>query len=144
MALDFLYTKDGSMGITKIVPIAGVTVTKGQIVYWSSGAVTNATPANAVTSNVAGVAEETVNGVSGGSTIAVQCNRAAVFSIDSSAIAAVANVGNSTDLETAIMCNNSDAHTDEHGVVKIEKLINTTTTSSLEVSINYASPGAHV
>jgi len=136
MAFVFLYTKDGSAPQTKYYQAAGVTVTKNQPLYWSSGYLTNADYTACKTHNIAGISEETKT-CTEGDLIAVQANRSAVYKGTVSDGMVQANVGKNV-LLSAIGTIASDTNADDDtGVFRIEKLISTT---EAEVSINFAAP----
>lgn len=144
MAFVFKYTKDGSTPQTKYYQAAGVTITKGELLYWSGGYVTNATAADCETGEVAGVAEET-KVCTQGNLIPVQVNRMAVYSVGTADTMAQTSVGFDVPVATGqkTVTVASDTATSE-GVCKVEKMIaaGATGTGWVEVSINFSDPGA--
>lgn len=142
MAFTFVRTTDGSAPMTTYYLQSNVAIVKGDLLYFdATGHVSNTTAASAVTDNVAGVAEETRTGVSvgaGGTSIAVQVNRAAVYRVDTTAVSALTDVGTNVALDTPRVISESTAVTDRTGVVRIVKYLTASTSQSCEVMINFA------
>jgi len=136
MAFVFQYTKDGTAPQTKYYKAAAVTITKGELLYFSSGYVTNATFGNCDTNTVAGVAEET-KVCSAGDLVPVQANRSAVYRVGTADTMAQDYVGYNCALASVTTITSNTNETDKDGVCRIEKYIDT---DEADVSINYYSP----
>ena len=139
MAFVYLYTKDGTPPATKYYQAAAVTVTKGELLYFAAGYVTNTTYSDCDTNTVAGVAEET-KVCSVGNLIPIQVNRSAVYRVGTADTMAQDYVGYNCALASGsktITSNTNEADSD--GVCKIEKYIDA---DEAEVSINFSDPGA--
>lgn len=138
MAFVYKYTKDGSTPQTKYYKAAAVTITKGELLYFASGYVTNATFGDCDTTAVAGVAEATQT-CSEGDLTPVQANRSAVYRVGTADTMSQDYVGYNAAMASITTITSATDKADSDGVCHIEKYIST---SSCEVSINYSDPGA--
>jgi len=138
MAFVYLYTKDGTTPQTKYHQAATVDITKGELLYFNAGYVTNATFGDCDTTAVAGVAEATQSCTQGDLT-PVQVNRTAVFSVGTADTMTQAYVGYNAAMASITTITSATNKADSDGVCKIEKM---RSASSCEVSINFSDPGA--
>lgn len=140
MAFVYLYTLDGTTPQTKYYKMADVSVTKGELLYFNAGYVSNATFGDIDTNTVAGVAEATVDNSGADSlSIPVQVNRTAVFSVGTTDTMAQDYVGYNCALASTTTITSNTNEADSDGVTKIQKH---RSTSSAEVTINFSDPGA--
>lgn len=142
MAFVFKYTMDGTNPVTKYYQMSNVSVTKGELLYFSSGYVTNAAFADCDTNEVAGVAEATIDntgGSAGDESMPVQANRAAVFEVGTDDTMTQAYVGHNCALASTTTITSATDQANSNGVCKIQKMVDADT---VHVSINFSDPGA--
>jgi len=122
------------------VLLAAVSVTKGDVVYGASGYATNATIANCKTSNIIGVAAESVDnsgGSAGDKVVLVMTNPLNVYEAPTAGTLSQSQVWTNVDLADAGTIDEDDPKTNSAGVVKIRARVSA---SKALVSLNYASP----
>jgi hypothetical protein len=118
--------------------LSNVSVTKGDILYWASGYLSNAYT-SVTCALVAGVAMETVDnsaGSAGDKNIIYQPSPLAIYDVDTADTMTQAYVGNNVALASASTVTSASDGTDITGVWKIMKLIST---SKCRGRINFSS-----
>ena len=107
--------------------LSNVSVTKGDVLYWASGYLSNAY-ASVTCALVAGVAQETVDnsaGSAGDKAINFEPSPLAIYKIDTADTMARAYVGNNAALASASTITSASDGTDITGTTKILKMLST-------------------
>lgn len=105
--------------------LSNVSVTKGDVLYWASGYLSNAY-ASVTCALVAGVAQETVDnsgGSAGDKNIVYQASPLAIYDVDTADTMTQAYVGYNAALASATTITSAANGTDITGVFKIMKMI---------------------
>lgn len=129
----------GGQEIKDKILLSNVSVTKGDILYGASGYASNAY-ASVRTSNVIGIAQETVDnsaGSAGDKEILVEMSPLAVYEVGTTGTLAQSQVWTNVTLDAAATADEDDPVTTATGVLKIRGMVST---SKALVSINFASP----